>query len=248
MHIKHLTFFVAAIGLLASCKKNSGSSASGNANKLKMYIENDHTIAGDLLDTLFVTYDNENRITSLASPILTFDYAYQSKSFTLDQYQSGQLMIHEIYYLGANNYFDSTFQYDNTNDTTTEGYYFNGSQLTSMITYDYSSYGTTIDMRDDYTYDNNGNPIKDVQSDGQGNVQMVYSFTYTTYPVNVTLSPTYKPEQPKYLPATQTLTDGFGNPQGTITYSYVFDSSKRLTKETDTADNGDVSVKTYVYE
>lgn len=248
MPIKHLTLIAMVVCLLASCKKNSGTNAAGNSDKLKMYIENDHTIGGNLLDTLVVSYDNDNRIISLASPILTFDYAYQSKTFTLDQYQNGQLMIHELYYIGSNNVVDSTFQYDNTNDTTTEGYYFNGSQLTSLITYSYSSYGTTIDMRDDYTYDNNGNLLKDVNSDGYGNVNMVYAFTYTTNPVNVRISPTYEPVQSKYLPATQTLTDGSGNSQGTIAYAYVFDGSGRLTKETDTGSNGDVSVKTYVYE
>lgn len=248
MPIKHLTFFVAALCLLASCKKNDGTNPAGNSNKLKMYIEDARTNGTHLVDTFTVNYDNDDRLTSLVSPALKFVYTYSSKSYTLDLYESGQLSIHEIAYIGGNSYIDSTFQFNNTNDTTTEGYTYNGSQLEKVLTYSYSSFGTTVDMRDDYTYDNNGNLLKDVQSDGQGNVNIAYSFTYTTNPVNVTINPTYYPLQSKFLPATQKLTDGSGNALGTITYTYVFDSSGRLTKETDSADNGDVSTKTYVYE
>ena len=70
----------------------------------------------------------------------------------------------------------------------------------------------------------------------------------TTDPFVQMINPTYFATQSKYLPATQTLTDGSGNPQGTITYTYVFHGSGRLTKETDAGSNGDVGVKTYVYQ
>jgi hypothetical protein len=79
-------------------------------------------------------------------------------------------------------------------------------------------------------------------------ITLTITFTYTTYPLNVRINPTYFPAGSKYLPATQKLTDGFGNSLGTITYSYVFDSSGRLSKETDSADNGDLVVKTYIYQ
>jgi hypothetical protein len=248
MSIKNLAFFTLALCLMASCKKNGGTGSSGNSNKLKQYIESEQAGGINYTDTFAVTYDNDNRITSLAAPNLKFLYTYQSKSFTLDLYENSALSIHEVSYLNGSSYVDSTFQYDDTNDTTTEGFIFNGAQLTSMITYSYSSYGTSVDSRDDYTYDNNGDVTKDTQTDGQGNVNMITTYTYTTDPLNVTINPAYSAQQSKYLPATQTLTDGSGNHLGTITYTYVFDGSKRLTKETDAADNGDVGVKTYVYE
>jgi hypothetical protein len=248
MLTKYLLVAIIALCLFSACKKNSGTDSSGNSLKLKMYIEDATTSGGHQVDTFTVSYDGNNRITSLASPPLTFNYAYSSKSFTLDLYNYNTLSIHEIAYINSSSLVDSTFQYDNTNDTTTEGYTYTGGQLTRMMTYNYSYAGNTIYSEDDYTYDNNGNGIKDVNSDGFGNINTIYSFTYTTYTLKLRLDPTYFPAPSKYLAATQKLTDGVGNSLGTITYTYVFDSSGRLSKETDTADNGDIVVKTYIYQ
>lgn len=248
MLTKYLLVAIIAISLFDSCKKNNGTTSSGASDKLKMYIEDATTSGLHQVDSFTVSYDGDNRITSVASPALTFNYAYSSKSFTLDQLDYGQLSIHEIFYINSSSYVDSTFQFDNTSDTTTEGYTYNGGLLTRLMTYNYSSSGSTIYSEDDYTYDNNGNGVKDVNSDGYGNINMVYTFTYTTYPLEVRVVPAYIPAGSKYLPATLSLTDGSGNSLGTVTYSYVFDNSGRLTKETDAVDNGDVVVKTYIYQ
>jgi len=90
--------------------------------------------------------------------------------------------------------------------------------------------------------------LKDIESDGYGTINQVTTYTYTTYPLNLPVNPTYQPLQPKYLPATETITDGSGSHLGTITYTYSFDGSGRLIKETDTADTGDIAVKIYVYQ
>ena len=248
MPIKHLTFFALAVFLLVSCKKNSSTNSSGNANKLKTYIETDQVNGTTQSDTFAVSYDNDNRITGLVSPAGKYIYTYQSKSYTLDIYSGSAVEIHATFYINGSSLVDSTLQYNTANDTTTEGFVYNGTQLTTQFTYDYVNNTAIIDTRDDYTYDNSGNVIKDAQSDGYGNVNQVSTYTYTTNPVNATISPTYFPQQSKYLPATLKQTDGFGNSQGSITYAYVFDSSKRLTKETDTDNSGNVSTKTYIYE
>ncbi len=248
MPIKHLTFFALAVFLLVSCKKNSGTNSSGNANKLKTYIETDQVNGTTQSDTFAISYDNDNRITGLVSPNLKEIYTYESKRYTLDLYVNGALSIHENFFINGSSLVDSTLQYNNTNDTTTEEYVYNGTSLTTLFTYSYINNIASIDSRDDYTYDNNGNVLKDTQSDGYGDVNLVYAYTYTAYPLNARINPTYYPLQAKYLPATLKLTDGFGNSQGTVTYTYVFDSSNRLTKETDTGDNGDVATKTYIYE
>ena len=176
-------------------------------------------------------------------------YTYvSSKSFTLDLYEYGQLSVHEIGYINSASYIDSTFQYNNVNDTTTQKFIYNEDLLTRQITYSYSLLIASISSQDDYTYDNNGNMTKDVNSDGFGNINTTATFTYTSHPLNVTINPTYYPQQSKYLPATQKVTDGGGNLIISITYAYTFDGSGRLTKETDTANDGEVATKIYVYE
>jgi len=248
MPIKHLFAGLFVLCLFAACKKSGGSNSSGNSSKLKTYIEYVQTGSSIITDTFAVAYDNNNRIISVTAPNLGFVYTYSDKSFTLDLYENSQLSIHEIAWLNSIPYVDSTFQFDNTSDTTTEGYIYTGNQLTRETTYSYSNGVATIDTRDDYTYDNSGNGIKDVQSDGQGNILTISTFTYTNKPLSVTISPIYFAPGSKYLPATQQQTDGTGNPIASVTYSYVFDSSGRLTKETDTINNGEVASKTYIYE
>ena len=154
MLTKYLLVAVIAVCLFNSCKKKSGTDSSGTPDKLKMYIENATTAGLNQVDSFAVAYDGNNRITSLASPALTFNYAYSSNSFTLNLYNFSQLSIHEIAYINSSSLVDSTFQFDNTNDTTTEGYTYAGGLLTRMMTYNYSSAGSTIYSEDDYTYDN----------------------------------------------------------------------------------------------
>lgn len=167
--------------------------------------------------------------------------------FTLDLYTNGAFKVHEIAYINSPSLVGSTFQYDNTNDTTTKGYVYSGKLLMQKSTYDYSALtGAEINTQDDYTYDNNGNPIKDIQSDGYGDVNTTSTFTHTDKLLNYSIGPTYIP-QSKNLPATQVQTDGSCNHIETVTYTYVFDSSNRLTKETDALDTGESVMETYVY-
>jgi hypothetical protein len=233
----------------SSCKKDSSNNAPNNPNKLKLYIEDATNTSLDEIDTFNVTYDGDNRITSLSSPIVKFVYTYNSNNtFSVDLYDYGQLNVHEIDYINSASLVDSSFQYNDTNDSTTEGYLYSGKTLIRKTTYDYSKVtGSEIDMQEDYTYDNNGNMITDIQSDGFGNVNTTTTFTYTDKILNYSTSPIYLPIQSKDLPATQTQTDGSGNHISMVTYSYVFDSSGRVTKETDAIDNGESIVKSYVY-
>jgi hypothetical protein len=248
MTLPKLTAFACALLFLASCKKNSGTNNNGNPNRLKWYIENYTSGSTHLVDSFSVSYDNSDRITGLTSPLIKLVYGYANpKTNTLDIFEYGQPSLHENAFINGNALVDSSLQYDFSGDTTTQKYVYNGSLLTRNITYDYSSTGSSISSQEDYTYDNNGNMIKDVTSDGHGGVQTISTFTYTTHPVNVTINPAYFPQASKYLPDTQKQTDGGGSLIATVTYVYVFDGSGRLTKETDTASDGEVVVKTYVY-
>lgn len=259
MTVKPLAFFAVAVCLLASCKKNSGSNGKPNANRLKMYIETD-TLNGVPYppDTSYVTYDNENRLVSITNNTLKIVYAYQSKTATLDAYQYNKFAEHEIYYLNSAYTIDSTFEYFPFNnptspwivtiDTATEGYRYTGGQLTTRFDYSYSNHWTSLPLRYDFTYDNDGNMIKEVESDAYGNVLWFYTYAYTTYPVNVLLRPAFEPQQANYLPATETETYGSGAHGVSSTYAYTFDSTDRLTTQTMTTDDGYVGVTTYVYE
>jgi YD repeat-containing protein len=247
MPLKRVLLAALAVIFLFSCKKNNGDDSSGASVKLKLYIEDVKYAGQELTDSFNVTYDAGNRITSLSSPDLRFDYTYADNSFTLDLYENNALSIHEIAYINPASYVDSTFQFNNTNDTTTEGFSYSGSQLVHLITYSYSSAGTEVETVDDYAYDSNGNMVKDTQTDGSGNVNQISTFTYTNKLLKVTINPTYFAPASKYLPATESVSDGQGNTLGTVTYSYQFDGAGRLARETDTEDNGSIATKTYVY-
>ncbi|HVM87055.1 MAG TPA: hypothetical protein VMT76_02630 [Puia sp.] len=230
-----------------SCNKTNNPN-SNNLNKVKLYIEDATQTAYNEIDTFTLSYDNQDRIISLESPIIKQTYTYGSgNSFSMDLYTYGAWSIHEIFYLNGSAIVDSTLQYNNTSDTSSEGYLFSGTTLLQKKEYIYSSSAVQIDTQDDYTYDNNGNMTKDVQSDGNGNVGTVITYTYTDKPLNPLVTPKYFTLQSKNLPATQTQVDGYGNPLLTITYSYNFDNQGRLIKDTETYDNGDVVVKSYVY-
>lgn len=249
MSLKTLTAFACLLFFMVSCKKNSGTDADGNPNKLKWYIENYTSGTNHLIDSFSITYDNSDRIASLSSPLIKLVYGYaNSKTNTLDIYEYGQPSLHENAFINGNSLVDSSLQYDFTGDTSTERYLYTGGLLTRDITYNYSSSGSSISTQDDYTYDNNANMIKEVTSDGYGTTQSISTFTYTTHPVNVTINPPFFPASSKYLPDTQKQTDGGGNLLATVVYVYTFDGSGRLTKETDTASDGEVIVKTYVYD
>jgi hypothetical protein len=243
-----LTIILGIFYLSSSCKKSSSTNASNNPNRLRLYIEDLRNSPQHVIDTFTVTYDGNNRITALASPTIKFIYTYSSHSFTLDLYENNVLSIHEILYLNSQLYIDTTFQYDNTNDTTTEKYDYNGSLLTTLSSYIYSSAGTHLDTQDAFTYDNNGNLITDTQTDSLGNTNTMSTYTYTNQIRNVSTQPFYYPAQSKNLPATQVQTDGNGNILAAISYSYTLDSSSRVTQEVDKDTmTGYTYVKDYVY-
>jgi YD repeat-containing protein len=235
---------------LTACKKSGGSNSSSNSNRVKTYVEALHGTSFDQTDTFNLSYDNNGRLISMISTTgqQKYSYAYTGNtSFTLDLLENGEPSIHENFFVNSSLLVDSTFQYDNTQDTTTERYNYNGSQLTTLLTYDYSNGVSSISTRDTYTYDNNGNGIKDVQDDGFGTINTTTTFTYTNKPTQVTTNPTYLPVASKDLPATQVVTDGSGNVQANVTYAYVFDSAGRVIQVTSTDVSGIYSVKTYTY-
>ena len=176
-----------------------------------------------------------------APPALKIVYQYSTSSFTLDLFNSNALSIHEIVWLNAIPFIDSTFQYNNTNDTTTEKYIYNSSkQLVQKNEYSFSTVsGATLNNTTNDTYDNNGNVITETDD-----------FGTTTFDYYSSLLNPFSLDIP-YLRATKNLQKTVSNNSGgaiiSVTHTYTFDSNNRLTTDKAVGSNGDIIIKSYTY-
>jgi hypothetical protein len=200
---------------------------------------------GNSVTTFDLTWDNNNRLISMVStpapPVLKIVYQYSTSSFTLDLFNSNTLSIHEIVWLNAIPFIDSTFQYNNTHDTTTEKYIYNSNkQLVQKNEYSFSTVsGSTLNNTTNDTYDNNGNVITETDDFG--------TTTFDYYP---SLLNPFSIDMP-YLPATKNLQKTVSNNSGgtiiSATHTYTFDSNNRLTTDKAVGSNGDIIIKSYTY-
>ncbi len=236
---------LAGILFFFSCKKDNSPNAS--SSRPKTYTENiTSSFVGNSITTYDLTWDNNNRLVSIVStpapPLLKFVYQYSTSSFTFDLYNSNALAIHEIVWLNAIPYIDSTFQYNDTQDTSTEKYTYNSSkQLVQINEYAYSKVsGAILDNVTNYACnDNTGNAI--TVTDYNGTTTYDY---YTNLLTPFSLDLAYLPVT-RNLPKTVSLNSG-----GTIdsaAHTYTFDSNNRLTTDKAVASNGDIIIKTYTY-
>ena len=245
--MKHILIISTAIGMLifASCKKDNNN-APTSSSLPKTYTEDVRASGFNSVITYNLTYDGNNRLTSMAAipaPSITkFIYTYSGNtSLTMDLYSSGALSIHEILWLNTSYFLDSTFQFNDTEDSTTEKYIYNsGKQLIQLKNYIYSSSGAALDNTTVYTYDNNGNVTKESDDNGK-----VITYTYTNMLNYLNLGQFFIPV-PKYFVNTATTSDG--GPDLTATHYYSFDSSKRLVKDSAYTTGADViAIKSYTY-
>lgn len=243
-----------AIIILSSCQKDKQTDSSTNLSKVKSFTETvTSTGNGTITATYNVGYDANNRITSVTQTDASgnkflFTYSTDTK-YSLDLYVSGALSIHEDLFMNSNSQPDSTYQYNDTEDTTTEKYLYNSSaQLVTLKEYDYSKiYGSEINNSTNYTYDSNGNVAKTTDTNNQ-----VETFEY--YPDLVYAMPFTNPASPQGLTSqkkmslvkTHTVTSN-GYPVGSATNTYTFDSNNRISTITQTADDGTVAVQTFIY-
>jgi hypothetical protein len=230
-----------------SCKKDNNSTGQNNSLP-KTYTEDIRSsVIGNSVTTYNLVYDANNRQISMTStpapPVLKFVYAYVTdKTFTLDMYTYGTLSIHENFWINTASLIDSTFQYNDTQDTSTEKYiYDTNKQLIQKKEYDYSSSVSSLYNTTSYTYDNLGNPI--TETDDQG--KSITNDYYTDLPNTLTMGMLYTP-QSKNLVKTSTLNSG-GSTE-TATHFYTFDSSKRLIKDSVATTGSDlIAIKSYTY-
>ncbi|HUZ61410.1 MAG TPA: hypothetical protein VMU83_21725 [Hanamia sp.] len=250
-----ITTLVALSSLLFfSCQKSSNTDQTTNSNKVKTYTES-ITSPGtpEISDSYNITYDANNRITGVVptnSSDVKFIFTYSSNSkFSLDLYNAGALSIHEDIFLNSNSLFDSTFQYNDTNDTTTEKYFYNSNnQLVTLKEYDYSKdYGSEISNVTSYSYDSNGNVVETTDTNDQIETfdyypDLVYAMPFTNPSLNQALNSTKKTS----LLKTHTVTSS-GYPVGSAISTYTFDSNNRISTITQTTDDGTVVIQTFTY-
>jgi hypothetical protein len=231
--------------VFTSCQKeyiDEHPVAPPTSSKVKTYSEDLVSGGNHSSGTFNLSYDSDNKLISMTSAASSgdrFEYHYSGDTYTMDLFNSNTLSIHEEFYLNSLQLIDSTFQYNDTGDSSTEKYLYNASkQIISLKQYEYSGSGAELWNTERFTYDNRGNVIK-----------VIDDYTETTYDYysdlvnNLVFGPPLLPRS-KDLVKTTTFFDG-----DTITlhHVYTFDAANRISTEKITSDDGDVATKTYTY-
>lgn len=238
---------IAFVILFCSCGKEKSPEPDSSNSKVKTYTEVITSPGfGNLSTTLNISYDANNRITAATSSTsegdkFLFNYNSNDK-YSMDLYNAGAIVIHEDFFL-RNSFLDSTFQFNDSKDTSTEKYYYNANnQLIKKFEYEYNS-GPHLSNTINYEFDASGNMIKSTDTDQ--NVD-----TYEYYPDLVYVMPSIMPvfnSAPKMnLVKTHTLTSQ-GHLVGSTFTTYAFDASNRISTITETVDDGTILTKTFSY-
>lgn len=240
-----LSFIIISSFIFFSCKKENPASTDNSNYKVKTYSEKMVNGSDSISVDYNFTYDAQNRITSMfvvSDPSEKFIYTYNSDNkITMDLMSSAGNIYEESFF--KNSQPDSTYQYDDTQDTTTEKYIYNSSnQLTKMYEYDYSNGQASLSNTTSYTYDGSGNLVKTEDTDTN-----VETFDYYTDLVNSMpqISPLL-PSPKTSLIKTHTVTSN-GYPVGTVTFTYTFDSLNRISTVTQTESGGTIATSTFTY-
>ena len=255
IHIKEMGRFSHAFGLIAigsyllailsltACSKDNSAPKQGFSLPQTYTEDVRSSVVGNSITTYNLSYDGQGRLlemTSTSSPTFKTSYQYSGSSYTSDMYNNGVLQIHEMYWLNSASLVDSTLQYNNTQDTTTERYIYDVNKaLIQKTQYEYHQVGAIPISVTSYTYDNSGNLVSESTNTGTST-----QYTYTNLP-NANFYQTYFP-QSKYLVNTATIS--VGGFLKTATHSYSFDSNNRLSRDSVYTTGTDlIVVKSYTY-
>jgi len=240
--------------IIYSCQKDTSQDQNGSINgtRVKTYTESIISPSnGNSSHTFSISYDNEGRIISMVSagpPVYKLVYSFPSSNkFTMDMSSSGDLLIHEDFYLNGNLFIDSTFQYNDTKDTSTEKYFYDVDQrLVRMKEYEYTkASGAVLSNTITYSYDAAGDMVKASGTDT--NVEIYEYYTDSKYLLPMVPGPiTPKSLNKVHLPKRITLRSN-GAVFGTADVTYTFDGKDRVTTQKAVADDGSIAVKTYTY-
>lgn len=230
--------------LLAACQKDKEPDANSNVLKIKSYSEKVVSSEGDSIVANYnLTYDAKNRITAINQveiPGNKFLFAYESDSrFSTDIYLMGALSIHEDVFLNGSHFVDSTYQYNDEKDTSSEKYIYNANNQLSTVK---GFYKSVMDNVITYSYDGEGNLVKTTDTDNE-----VETFDY--YPDLVFAMPFTNPLQsttPAHLIKNHKITSN-GYVVANIVSTYTFDSKNRISTITQTLDDGSFATQTFTY-
>jgi len=240
--------------LFSSCQKEiSGEILPGTTPDttttsylVKTYTEDiTSSVIGNSVTTYDLSYDAQNRITSLVSESNTGDksvYTYpSSNAITMELFNGGSLSIHENFFLNSYSLVDSTLQYNDESDTSTEKYIYNSAkQLTTYKEYTYTTAsGAVLENVHTYTYDNNGNVLGEKDYDSE----ISYEY-YSDLKATAIVGPNIF-YLSKNLVKKTTYT--YGSITATIDHTYTFDNKNRLTSEKAVYNTGDIVIRKYTY-
>ena len=230
-----------------SCKKDSGS---GNAsNKIKSYTEDITAIGGHVAETFNVNYDEQGRVTIIESttkPGHRMVYQYSAEnSFTYDKFEDNKITYHSINFINSQSLLDSTWWYNNMNDTSASKYIYNADkkltkQKQYIIKFQYLPYPVLYNTVS-YQYDLKGTLVKETD---QGYYETSYAYD-KELKNTVQLAPSYFPSNEE-LPS-HTYTTRLGTTFETK-HSYTFDGNNRVISERQERNDGRITVMSYTYE
>lgn len=237
---------VAILVLNTSCKKDKAAGSTGR-QKLKSYTEDLTAVGtGHTIETFNVSYDGQNRITSIVSttkPGHRLEYNYiNNDKFTFEQIEDNKVTLHRDYFInGEIGRVDSLYQYNIRKDTIAFKYLYNSDnkivrQKEYLITYYLPPvWSNTID----YIYDSRGTLTKKQESFSEISYQYDKEYKNTTL-----IEPAYIPTQ-ELLPS-HTYNTRFGVTTSTE-HTYTYDDKGRLISERAASNDGRITIRTYTY-
>ena len=243
---------LAAIVLLSSCQKDPVSDQTGTTPaKVKSYSEeiiSDYL--GNSIKNYDVSYDASGRVISIilapsGDTKITFLYP-SANEYTVDIYHKIGTTIHENYYLNSNSFVDSTFQYNETQDSTTEKVVYNSdNQIIKVYEYRYSKItGSVLKQTAIFTYNTDGDLISYARDKDVTTYEYYTDLSYAT-PVIIG-APNANSTKKKHLIKKNTYTSN-GYVAGASDFTYTFDGKNRISTEKQLFSNGAIFIKTYIY-
>ena len=254
--IKTAFVFLVALTMISSCQKEfdysmsprdqtTGTPSETQLYKVKTYTEDYTASSGLTVITYNLVYDSKDRIKSIISTSNEGDkfvYNYDSaNTFTTDIYNSNKISIHSIYFLNSFSFVDSSLQYNDTRDTTTEKFFYNDQkQLVKRDMYTYKSEaGSVLEESHSFSYDSNGNESKDSSNDNL----ISYDY-YTDLSYNLSFTQPYTTVNKNLVKTTTSVQSG---ETYILNHTYEFDDLKRLIREKVVANSGEVVIRSYTY-